>query len=323
MGRCMADGYREERRLVAGALRALSPDIIHVHWTQMGHALGALDSGIPVVVTVHDAALTCAYWNWSWHPGAAISCVRGVEFTRRVLRGASRIIAVSPYVKQHVEGVFLRRGEVKVSVIPNPVTDGEMAPTLGQREMVEGPVFAAVGHWGALKRFDLILRAFGEVVKKQPGATLLLVGKDLGEMGPAQRWAMSRGLDRRVSFLGSRSHEFIMRLLSTSAHCLVHPSRSEGFGLAVAEAMLLGVPVIASHAGALPWLLEDGRAGVVVRSASVAAWSEAMIRVVEAQAPGGEVQGRVDRAVARIRELCDPAAVACQHREVYEGVLAQ
>lgn len=319
----MADGYREERQLVARELCAFSPDVVHVHWTQMGHALGALDSGIPFVVTVHDAALTCAWWNWSWHPGAAISCVRGVEFTGRVLRGASRIIAVSPYVKRHIESVFLRREAAKVSVIPNPVTNAGLPMRDFQAAEGAGPVFAAVGHWGPLKRFDLVLRAFGEVVKVLPGATLLLLGKDLGEQGPAHCWAMKRGLARRVSFLGSQSHEFIMKLMADSVHCLVHPSRSEGFGLAVAEAMLLGVPVVTSGAGSLPWLLEDGRAGLIVRSASIAAWSEAMRRAVEELSPGGETQGRVDRAVVRVRELCDPAGVASQHRAVYEGVLAQ
>ncbi len=138
VSRCMLDGYRVERRILAEELRSLAPDIVHVHWTQMGHALGALDSGLPLVVTAHDAALTCAYWNWSWHPGAAIAGLRGVEFTRRVLRGASRVIAVSPYVKHHVENVFLGRKRGGVEVIPNPLAP-QIPPPRTRRRLAAGP----------------------------------------------------------------------------------------------------------------------------------------------------------------------------------------
>lgn len=323
VGWCMLDGYRQERRVLADELRALSPDIVHVHWTQMGHALGALDSGLPLVVTAHDAALTCAFWNWSWHPGAALSCARGVEFTRQVLRGASRVIAVSPYVKRHIETVFLEKKNGAVEVIPNPVAVD--APSLADSPPVpeEGAVFIAIGHWGPLKRFDLALRAFGEVVRQLPGARFLLVGKGLGEQGPAHRWAAGRGLDHGVSFIGQCAHEDIMGLLSGPVHCLLHPSRSEGFGLAVAEAMKCGVPVITSGAGALPWLLEEGRAGEIVRGSSPSAWSEAMIRVTVSRRSGDKVGAMRDHARERIHDLCNPAAVAARHLEIYESVLAQ
>ncbi len=324
--RCMLDGFRKERLALAEEIHALSPDIVHVHWTQMGHGLGALDSGLPLVVTAHDAALESAYWNWNWHPGSVIASLRGLQISRQILRKANHVIAVSPYVKQHIEKVFLRHRDTSISVISNPVVNG-VTSTKASEVAENQPVFVAIGHWGALKRFDLALRAFEEVVRELPQATFLLFGKDLDENGLAHRWAIDRGLARQVSFLGQRSHDYIMDLLSSSVSCLVHPSRTEGFGLAVAEAMSFGVPVITSNAGALPWLLEDGRSGTIVQSSTPSAWSEAMIGVATSLAAGAVSAPKKDfgtmanRAVVRIRELCDPQMVARQHREVYESML--
>ena len=52
------DAYRTERRFVTGRLLRCQPDVIHAHWTYE-HALGALATGLPTVVTAHDAPLNC------------------------------------------------------------------------------------------------------------------------------------------------------------------------------------------------------------------------------------------------------------------------
>jgi glycosyltransferase involved in cell wall biosynthesis len=71
------------------------------------------------------------------------------------------------------------------------------------------------------------------------------------------------GLDGSVDFTGKVSLEELVRYYAT-AEVAVVPSLYEGFGLPAAEAMACGLPVVATTAGALPEVVEDGRSGILV-----------------------------------------------------------
>jgi glycosyltransferase involved in cell wall biosynthesis len=301
---------------MADEIRRQQPDLVHVHWTQLGHALAAMDSGIPYVVTIHDAALTCAYWNWSWRLGPALCTLGGLVITRKILRQASHVVAVSPYVSDHVKRFFLPPGYSSISIIPNPVS---LSDTSGFKFQVsnDSPVFAAIGHWGPLKNFSLALRAFALVRGSLPHAKLVLVGKDLGTGTPCHAWAVRHGLESGVDFRGPMAHADLMAFLSNDIDCLVHPARTEGFSLVVADAMAAGVPVVAAAAGALPWLLGNGAFGTLVDSRAPAPWAEAMIEA----ATGTGSSSLLERARERIASLCDPRRIAAQHMEVYARVV--
>jgi glycosyltransferase involved in cell wall biosynthesis len=81
------------------------------------------------------------------------------------------------------------------------------------------------------------------------------------------------GLSNRVFLLGYQKN--IGRLLK-SCNVFVHPAYAEGFGIAVAEAMIEGKPTIVANAGALPELLEDGVSGLIVDAGNAKAWAAAI-----------------------------------------------
>jgi glycosyltransferase involved in cell wall biosynthesis len=70
-----------------------------------------------------------------------------------------------------------------------------------------------------------------------------------------------------------------LNLLFREATGLVYPSRYEGFGLPIAEAMAMGCPVIASNTTALPEVVGD--AGILVDPDDVDAWIDAMLRLLD------------------------------------------
>ena len=77
-----------------------------------------------------------------------------------------------------------------------------------------------------------------------------------------KRMVLERGLADRVRFLGHRAD---VPKLMKAVDVMVHPSIDpEPFGRTLVEAMLAGVPVIATNAGAAPDILEGGRAGTLV-----------------------------------------------------------
>jgi len=105
------------------------------------------------------------------------------------------------------------------------------------------------------------------------------------------------GLSERVTFTGYVPDADLVHLYRT-ATCLILPSRDEGFGLPVVEAMTCGSPVIASRAGALPELVGD--AGLLVDPDDVEEFSGALRRI--AYDPGLRAELR-SRGLRRASEL--------------------
>jgi glycosyltransferase involved in cell wall biosynthesis len=90
----------------------------------------------------------------------------------------------------------------------------------------------------------------------EPAPRLVLVGPDKGGRAEAERAAAKLGLAGRVELRGHVPQDELAALYR-GAVCLVFPSRYEGFGLPVLEAMASGTPVVATTAGALPEVAGD------------------------------------------------------------------
>lgn len=137
----------------------------------------------------------------------------------------------------------------KVQVIHNAI-DAKHFRNLSTREP-DQQLFRAVGRLTAVKNFDGLLRAFAIARQTRPDIRLEIVGE--GEERPnLEALIQSLGLQEHASLLGYRDdvHE-----LHRTTGWLLAPSHREGFGLMAAEAMAAGVPVIASTAGGLKFVM--------------------------------------------------------------------
>ncbi|MDD9205016.1 glycosyltransferase, partial [Georgenia sp. 10Sc9-8] len=121
-----------------------------------------------------------------------------------------------------------------------------------------------VANAGRLKNIPALLRAFRKVRRTVPVAELRLIGPGLERDAPLATWARNRRLAAGVRFVGSVSRAEVSTHLS-EAWVHVHASLEESFGMSILEALALGTPVVAGRsAGAVPWVLADGVAGVLV-----------------------------------------------------------
>jgi glycosyltransferase involved in cell wall biosynthesis len=220
-------------------LRKLKPRVAHFQ-----HALPLGYSG-PSVVTVHDL-------SFERDPGLMGLRDRLVFRTAvpRSARRASRVIVVSERTKRDLIGIAGVPAE-RIVVVPNGV--GEPFGPDGPH--ANGQPYALVV--GSLeRRKDPLTAVEGFALLGSDDLRLVFAGPDRGDGAAARDAAARRGLERRVEFKGHVSDEELAALYRGAA-CLVFPSRDEGFGLPLLEAMASGVPVVATRAGALPEIAGD------------------------------------------------------------------
>jgi len=128
------------------------------------------------------------------------------------------------------------------------------------------------------KNHAVLLEAFAGVAGDDPDVRLVLTAVPGNGETEVETSIRRLGLGDRVRRLGRISDGDLDRLLA-GAVGLVYPSRYEGYGLPLTEAMAVGCPVIASSATALPEVVGD--AGLLVDPDDVAGWTDAMLRLLD------------------------------------------
>lgn len=212
-------------------------------------------SGVALVVTVHDVV------PWT-HPETLTA--HGVAFHRRMAERAAReaatIVTPTEAVAERVRKLLEPRGPVLavppgVAVVPVP----DDAEQRRERHGVRGPYVLFVGTAEPRKGLDVLVAALAQASLKD--FELVVIGpRGWGDVDVADLSAAA-GVGERVHVTG-RVDDDDLAALYAGARVLAMPSRAEGFGFPVVEAMAHGLPVVVS---ADPALVETagGAAGVV------------------------------------------------------------
>jgi glycosyltransferase involved in cell wall biosynthesis len=226
----------------------------------------------PSVLTVHDLRpivqpwtlrrLHGAYLRWRLPPSARASAVITTPsgFVRETV---IELLGVDP---DRVEVVSAPRLRLASAIIERPGLD------------IEAPFFVYPAQTNPHKNHIVLLKAFALVTSARPEARLVLTGP----AGPAEvdvsAWISRLHIGTRVLRPGRVPAPHLNWLLSEAAG-LVYPSRYEGFGLPLSDAMVFGCPVIAADSTALPEVTGD--AGLVVDPDDVEGWAQAMLRMLD------------------------------------------
>jgi N-acetyl-alpha-D-glucosaminyl L-malate synthase BshA len=250
-------------------------DIIHAHYALPQGFLGLLLKYFkrrPLIITVHGSDITLLSKNSLARPIIGF-----------VLKKADRVVAVSSFLKDEIKELGVP--EEKIEVIYGGVAVSE------DKEPFEpaGRVIAFVGSLVPQKGIDVLIEAFKEV--KTEDATLVIVGS-----GPERRRLEVMATDN-IRFLGRRKG--IKNVLEKS-DLLVLPSKEEGFGLALLEAMAAGVPVVATNVGGIGEIVEDGQSGILVEKDNQKQLAEAIDRVL---ADGELAKTLVENGLEKAKEF--------------------
>jgi glycosyltransferase involved in cell wall biosynthesis len=275
------------------ALRSLRPDVVHTH---LVHAdlYGALAAGrTPLVSTKHN------------DDRFRLGPFRHVE--RLLARRSARAIAITEALRRFtVERVGLPAD--KVTTIHYGLDEPPAAWAPAELDLPGGPLVVAVARLVPQKGLDVAVRAIAGL-----DATILV----LGEGEERSRLEMlGRELGVRLLLPGRVGD---VAAVLRRADLLVHPARWEGFGLALLEAMLCSLPVVATRVSSIPEIVADGETGLLVPPDDPDALGDALGRLLADDA----LRRRLGEAGhARARAEFSVERMARRTLAVYEAVRA-
>lgn len=301
------DAWRKERRDMASKTRLAKPDIVHAHWSYEW-ALAGLQSGLPLVITVRDAPLTILrYYRDTYRLLRTL-----LAYSVRVRAHRHMMTATSPYMARvwRREMAWFSSMPVTPNIVPIDVAR--------VRERSKTPVIVEIADSGSRKNIKGLLRAFSLVQREVLGVRLLLVGSGLGTDGELANWAHSHGLDRGVEFVGNVGRDEVAEHLS-AAWVHAHAALEESFGNTLVEAMAVGTPTIGgASSAAVPWVLDNGRAGVLTDVTDPRRFAGDMISLLR-DAPARK---RFSAAgLERVKTRFSSAVIAEQHLHLYASVI--
>ncbi len=167
----------------------------------------------------------------------------------------------------------------RIHVLPNGVDSSRFAalrPRLNVRRAIGVPedavLAASIGELTGRKNAIALVRAIGSLAHAGPAPHAIFAG-DGPERPRILDEARALGIGDRIHVLGFRDD--VPHLLG-ACDLLVHVARVEGFGYAVAEAMMAGLPVVAARVSSLPEIVDDGVTGLLVSPDDDAALARAI-----------------------------------------------
>jgi glycosyltransferase involved in cell wall biosynthesis len=308
----LADAYNPAMQAaVSRVIAEERPDIVHTQlltgfsasaWT------AARGAGVPIVHTLHDHYVLCARSQMSIGgvpcAGRHLECVILTQPRMIGSKGVTHVVGVSRYILDWHRSFNAFAG-VPGSVIPNPChLVGAPVVEKNRGNQLRFGFMASLHPW---KGIEPLIDAMGSV----PADCALYVA-GAGEPGYVEQLhAAARG--RNITFVGVVDPASFLRDIDV----MVVPSTGlESFGLSAAEALAIGVPVIASNRGALPELVKPHRTGWIFDASIPGALASLMNDVAGARdrIPAMSVECR--QSVQGFR----PDAIATSYGQLYESV---
>ncbi len=298
------------------ALRTLRPDILHCHLVRANiyGRIAAKLAGVPVVI--------CAHHGIEDYMLSRNSRDRLVRFFERITeRYVTCHVGVSETMRlAAIENLGI--GSDKIVAIPNGVDlkrygVGDLDRSSVRRELGLDPnaiVIGSVGNLNRTKNFKLLVHIAELIAKNHQNVQFIIFG-DGEERNELESMVVELGL--RGSFIFHGYSADIPRSL-TALDIFTLTSHSEGFGLAVAEAMAAGLPCVTFDVGALGELIVDGQSGFLIQAGNVKAFEIALDRLINT--PG--LRSRMGQAAQeRAKERFSVELMVQRYGDLYDRVI--
>ena len=307
--------YRRIKRL----LRDFRPDVVHTHSAKAG-VLGraaAWSLGVPAVVhTVHGAP----FHPYQGRGARALFC----NLERWAARRCHAMVSVADAMTERMVEAGVAPREKFTTVFSGmevePFLDAERHRDRVRRELGYRPEHVVVGKIARmfhLKGHEYVIRAAGQVVRRNANVRFLLVGDGL----------LRRRLCRQISAAGLEDHFRLVGLVAAeripeliaAMDIVVHASLREGLARVLPQALIVGRPVVSYDVDGAREAVISGITGVLVTPESVAEMADALDRLAGNRAVREQLGSEGRR---RFTEPFRHQHTTARMRELYEKILA-
>jgi len=286
-------------QLALDAVRALveqvDPDLIHLHGAEDGYGLALLDSGIPRVLSVQGSPTSIlplyvrGFDRYYVASQSVLELLRGTGAIHHHLNLAARARAERAIMASMRNVIGRTDWDRRLCAVLAPhavyhhCDEPMRLPFHESRWSRSGAVpqriLALVGQY-PWKGVGTMLRGFAEYLEQSPGAELVLVGLVNGSdhERAARRHVKSVGLGHSVRLTGEiNAEQLVEELLECSV--FVNPSHIENGSNALSEAMMLGVPCVATATGGMLTTTQYGRGALLVQDGDAEALAGALLEM--------------------------------------------
>lgn len=254
-------------------LKAERPDILHTHLPRADCAGAFAQIFYPNLVwlsTVHD--IYDQSWSGRW----------ALPFLNLVWRRADRIVAISEAVKHWLVNERSVRNE-RVRVIHYGIEPKEFFTSKVDFRhgwgLADKAIIGSIGRLEPRKNHQCLIAAMPQICKAVPNAILLIAGHDPWEYGATLRRQIDElGLGEKVRLIGFQND---VASFFNTLDVFAFPTKSEGFGQVIIEAMAMRKPVVASAISPLTEIAVDGETGLLVESGSPRAFADAIVQLIK------------------------------------------
>ena len=295
---------------LAEVVRLKDLDILHAHYAIPFGAAALLakqivaDHPLKVVMTLHGTDITLVGNNASFKP-----------VTRMTIDRADAVTVVSQFLEDETRRQFgvTRDLNVVYNFIDPDRHDIKATPCLTQGVPEGQKTVMHISNFRPVKQIRHVIRVFAKIAEKID-ARLVLIG-DGPDASVVCELGEELGISDRIKFVGVVDR---VAPLLAAADLFLLPSSTESFGLVALEAMASGVPVVASHVGGIPEVVEEGVNGYLAHPDDVDTMAERALRLLTDERLHQQfaAAGR-DRA----RKLFHYQSVVPQYEAVYQRLL--
>ena len=277
-------GVRDVAALVhlCRVMRAQRPAIVHTHTSKAGFVgrLAARLAGVPAVIHQPHGHIFYGYFG----DGRTAFYI---ALERIAARWTDRIVTLTDRgTEEHLARKIGRRAQYRT--VPSGVPTAALRAAAPSRSVARARlglpenafVVAGLGRLLPVKGFDVLVAALRPLADAVPSSRLVLIG-DGPQREELRVAARDLGVGGRVLVTGVTPD--IAGWLA-AADVLAAPSRNEGMGRAIVEAMALGLPVVGAAVGGIPAVVADGETGRLVPPGDSLALAAALVELARDEA---------------------------------------